>query len=171
LNLPGNYRFYAWHNNADHTKWLDPAKTKESSYGFGLSFDQRINDFVTIFSRYGWQDPKAYNPEITAADGSHYSLEQSWSAGFQVEGKPWGRENDVFAFAVGQVMPSDDYKKSNSSLLAKTEGHLEAYYRIYVNKYLSVSPDIQYIWNPFGKDIPDNTSGIFVGGMRAQLDF
>jgi carbohydrate-selective porin OprB len=77
----------------------------------------------------------------------------------------------VFAFAVGQVMPSDDYKKANADFQAKAEGHLEAYYKIHVNDHLSVSPDIQYIWNPYGKDIAGNTSGIFVGGLRAQVDF
>ena len=171
LNLPGNYRFYGWTNNANHTKWLDTEKAKETVYGFGLSFDQKANDIVTLFARYGWQNPKVYNPELTATDGSYYSLEQSWSAGFQVEGKPWGREKDVLAFAVGQVIPSDDYKKANDGFLAKTEGHLETYYRIHVNDHLSISPDFQYIWNPFGKDVAGDTNGIFVGGMRAQLDF
>jgi len=169
--LPGNYRFYGWNNNANHTKWLDTGKTKESTYGFGLSFDQKINDIVILFTRYGWQKPEVYNSELTAADGSNYSLEQSWSAGFQVEGKPWGRDNDVFAFAVGQVMPSGDYEKANEGYLAKAEGHLEAYYKIHVNDHLSISPDFQYIWNPFGKDVAGNTDGIFVGGMRAQVDF
>jgi len=171
FGLPGNYRFYVWNNNTDHSKWLDSEKAKEAAYGFGFSFDQKVNDIVTVFTRYGWQNPEVYNPEITAADGSNYSLEQAWSAGFQVEGKLWGRENDVFAFAVGQVMPSDDYKEANEGLLAKTEGHLEAYYRIQVNDHLSVSPDIQYIWNPFGKDVVGNTDGIFIGGLRAQVDF
>ena len=171
LNLPGNYRFYGWTNNANHTKWLDTEKAKETAYGFGLSFDQKANDIVTLFARYGWQNPKVYNPELTATDGSYYSLEQSWSAGFQVEGKPWGREKDVLAFAVGQVIPSDDYKKANDGFLAKTEGHLETYYRIHVNDHLSISPDFQYIWNPFGKDVAGDTNGIFVGGMRAQVDF
>ena len=170
FKLPGNYRFYAWNNNTNHTKWTDSAKNKEAAYGFGLSFDQKVNNIVTLFTRYGWQDGDVYNPDITASDGSNYSLEQSWSAGFQVEGSAWGRDNDVFAFAVGQVMPSDEYKKANN-LRAKTEGHLEAYYRIHVNDHLSVSPDFQYIWNPFGKDIADNTGGIFIGGMRAQVDF
>ncbi|MDD3345613.1 MAG: carbohydrate porin [Candidatus Omnitrophica bacterium] len=170
FGLSGNYRFYAWNNNADHIKWLDSGKTKESSYGLGLSFDQKLNDAVTLFARYGWQNPEAYNPEITAADGSNYSLEQSWSAGFQVEGASWGREKDVFGFAVGQIMPSDDYKKANN-LSAKTEGHLEAYYNIHINDHLSVSPDVQYIWNPYGKDVASNTGGIFVGGLRAQVDF
>jgi len=173
FNLPGNYRFYGWANNANHAKWsqyLDDEKTKGLAYGFGLSFDQKANDIVTLFLRYGWQNPKVYNPELTATNGFDYSLEQSWSAGFQVEGKPWGREKDMFAFAVGQVMPSDDYKKAKG-LSARTEGHLETYYRIHVNDHLSISPDFQYIWNPFGKDVAGDTNGIFVGGMRAQVDF
>ncbi|MCK9573339.1 MAG: carbohydrate porin [Candidatus Omnitrophica bacterium] len=170
FNLPGNYRFYGWDNNTYYTKWLDETKTKENAYGFGLSFDQRANNIVTIFTRYGWQNPEVYSPNITVTGDLNYSLEQSWSAGFQVEGKPWGRENDVFAFAVGQIFPSEDYKKYYD-YSAKPEGHLEAYYKIYVNKHLSLSPDFQYIWNPFGKDIVDDTNGVFIGGMRTQVDF
>ncbi|MCK9614233.1 MAG: carbohydrate porin [Candidatus Omnitrophica bacterium] len=170
FNLPGNYRFYGWNNNTYYTKWLDETKNKENAYGFGLSFDQKANDIVTLFTRYGWQNPEVYNPNITATGDLSYSLEQSWSAGFQVEGKPWGRENDVAAFAIGQIFPSDNYKEATGRL-GKSEGHLEAYYKIFVNKHLSLSPDFQYIWNPFGKDIPDDTNGVFVGGMRTQVDF
>lgn len=175
FEMPGNYRFYGWNNNINHTKWLDAEKTKEASYGFGLSFDQKVTDITTAFCRYGWQNPKVYNPEIMTTGDNNFSLEQSWSAGLQFEGKPWGRDKDVLALAVGQVFPSDDYKKAGSSTIlstnAKTEGHLEAYYRIFVNDHLSISPDFQYIWNPFGKDVVNDTSGIFVGGMRAQVDF
>ncbi|MFH1190594.1 MAG: carbohydrate porin [Candidatus Omnitrophota bacterium] len=175
LGLPGNYRFLGWNNNVYHTKWLDTGKTKEANYGFGLSFDQKVTDIVTLFTRYAWQNPKVYNPDIMATGDLNYSLMHSWSTGLQVEGKPWGREKDMLAFAVGQAIPSKDYKKAGETLdparRAKPEGHLEAYYRIFVNDHLSISPDFQYIWNPFGKDVADDTSGIFVGGMRAQVDF
>lgn len=175
FSLPGNYRFLGWHNNAYHTKWLATEREKEAAFGFGLSFDQKLTDITTAFLRYGWQDPKVYNPDIMATGDLNYSLEHSWSAGLQFEGKTWGREKDVLAFAVGQIFPSDDYKKAGESLdparKAETEGHLEAYYRIYVNEHLSITPDFQYIWNPFGKDVADDTGGIFVGGMRAQVDF
>ncbi len=175
FNLPGNYRFYGWNNNVYHTKWLDTEKQKEANYGFGLSFDQKVTDIVTLFTRYGRQNPKVYNPDIMATGDLNYSLTHSWSTGFQVEGKPWGRENDVFAFAVGQAIASNDYKKAGAGTIleprTKPEGHLEAYYRIHVNGHLSISPDFQYIWNPFGKDVADDTNGIFVGGMRAQVDF
>jgi len=170
FNLPGNYRFYGWNNNMYHTEWSDESETKKNAYGFGLSFDQKASDIVTLFTRYGWQNPEVYNPDITATGDLNYSLEQSWSAGFQIEGKPWHRENDVVAFAVGQIFPSEDYKEYYG-YEGEPEGHLEAYYKIYFNKYLSISPDFQYIWNPFGKDIPGDTSGVFVGGMRTQVDF
>ena len=55
FEMPGHYRFYGWNNNVNHTKWLDAEKTKEASYGFGLSFDQKVTDIVTLFTRYGWQ--------------------------------------------------------------------------------------------------------------------
>jgi len=174
FNLPGNYRFLGWNNNVYHTKWQDAEKTKEANYGFGLSFDQKASDIITLFARYGWQNPEVYNPDIMATGELNYSLTHSWSTGFQVEGKPWGREKDIFAFAVGQAIPSKDYKKYTTQITdpkAKPEGHLEAYYRIHVNDHLSLSPDFQYIWNPFGKDVVDDTSGVFVGGMRAQVDF
>ncbi len=174
LALPGNYRFYGWNNNVYHTKWADTEKTKEANYGFGLSFDQKANDITTFFVRYGWQNQKVYNPDIMATGELNYSLAHSWSTGFQVEGKPWGREKDVLAFAVGQAIPSKDYKKYTTQITdpkAKPEGHLEAYYNIHINDHLSVSPDFQYIWNPFGRDVADDANGIFIGGMRAQVDF
>jgi len=172
FGLPGNYRLLGWSNNSRHTKWLDPAEEKEDSCGFGLSFDQKVHDTVTLFARYGWQDPKVYNPDIMAAGDLNYSLEHSWSAGLQVEGKPWRRDNDVIGLAVGQAIPSDDYKKSSDpEWNAKSEGHFEAYYRIHINDHLSISPDFQYIWDPFGKDIADDTDDIFVYGLRTQVDF
>jgi hypothetical protein len=113
FGLPGNYRFFGWSNKSRHTKWLDPAKEKEGTYGFGLSFDQKANDIITLFARYGWQDPKVFNPDITTAGDLNYSLKHSWSAGLQIEGKPWKRDNDVFALAVGQAIPSKDYKNAS----------------------------------------------------------
>ena len=85
----------------------------------------------------------------------------------QFEGSPWGRESDVLGVAVGQVIPSDDYKQSNANLQAKTEGHVEAYYKIQVNDNLSISPDFQYIWNPYGKDVSENSSDIFCSGYES----
>ena len=161
---PGNYRVYGWLNDKDHIKWDDALKTKEESYGFGLSFDQEITDVLGAFARYGWQDPEVY------ADGLEFSLEQFWSAGIQLAGSPWGRDDDIFAIAFGQVMSSDDYKKAND-LKARSEEHLEAYYNFKVNDHLTLSPDIQVIWDPYGGDATNGDKTIFVGGVRTQVDF
>ncbi|MCM8781793.1 MAG: carbohydrate porin [Candidatus Omnitrophica bacterium] len=168
----GNYRLFTWYNNLYHTKWLDATNTKEGAYGFGLSVDQKISDSLTVFTRYGWQNPKVYNPNITTTGGGlNYSLEHSLSGGVQLEGRPWGRERDILAFAIGEAIPSGDYKKADASRRAKNEGHFETYYNIHVNDHLSISPDFQYIWNPFGKDVTDDTDTIFVYGLRTQVDF
>ena len=172
---PGNYRFLGWHSKVPHTRWRDTAQEKEAAYGFGLSFDQEITETAVIFCRYGWQNPGVYNPDVLAVGDHNYSLEQAWSAGLQVAGRAWGREADVLAFALGQAFASGDYKKAGSSTIAapaaKPEGHLEAYYRFFVNDHLSISPDVQYIWNPFGKDVAGDTHPVFVAGIRTQVDF
>ncbi len=165
FDRPGNYRVYGWLNDKDHIKWDDALKAKEKSYGFGLSFDQEITDVLGAFARYGWQDPEVY------ADGSDFSLEQSWSVGIQFSGSLWNREDDVFGLAFGQVIPSGDYKDAGANLKADSESHLEAYYNFKVNDNLSVSPDIQVIWDPYGGDATNGDKTIFVGGIRSQVDF
>jgi high affinity Mn2+ porin len=165
---PGNYRIIAWSNGANHTKWTDTSKEKENSYGYGFSFDQELTDVIGVFARYGWQDPKVYSSQDDPAD--NFSLEQAWSIGPQFKGTAWGRPDDVLGMGIGQIIPSKDYKKAND-LQAKTESHLECYYNFKVNKYLSLSPDLQVIWQPYGKDAPNGDSTLVVGGLRGQMEF
>lgn len=153
----GNYRFYGWFNDKDHAKLLDPTKTEEEGYGFGLSFDQELTDIISAFARFGWQDEEVYDCDM------------SWSAGLQVVGEPWNRSDDVLGIAVGQVMPGDDYKKAGNP--SDEEGHFEAYYNIHLNDHLSISPDVQVIWNPKGDGVAGRDDTITVLGMRAQIDF
>ncbi|MCA9408828.1 MAG: carbohydrate porin [Candidatus Omnitrophica bacterium] len=160
----GNIRAYGWINDTAHTKWLHQLDDQETGYGFGLSIDQELTELVGIFLRYGWQ-----NPEVTM-DTTSFSLEHAWSAGMQIAGEPWGRENDIFAIAYGQAIPSDEYKTANS-LVADPESHLEAYYSFYINDHLTLSPDLQVIWNPYGGDAALGDDTIVVGGARAQIDF
>jgi len=161
----GNYRFIAWVNDRDHTKWLDQAIITKASYGFGVSFDQELTDVLGVFLRYGWQNPEVF------LNGESFSLEQSWSTGIQLSGSLWNRKDDVLGLAIGQAIPSGDYKNSNTELNAYAETHLETYYRYFVNEHLTVSPDIHIIWDPYGDDavMGDDTIGVF--GMRAQVDF
>ena len=164
LGRDGNYRIYYWYNGANHTKWNDASKIKEEGSGFGISLDQEVVDAIGVFVRAGWQQDEA------ALDTTTFSLESSYSVGTQLEGSLWGRDRDVIGLAYGLINPSDEYKKAGN-LQAKTEGHLELYYNYKVNENLSITPDIQMISNPYGKDAANGDSTIYVGGVRAQIDF
>jgi len=168
----GNYRLLAWNNNTNHTKWDDTAKDKERGYGYGLSFDQELTGSIGVFARYGWQDPKVYVVDEDVP-GSEFSLEQSWSLGPQFKGTLWGRPDDVLGIGFGQIIPSNEYKKFSplGPLQAKTESHLECYYNFKVNDHLSLSPDLQVIWQPYGKDAVNGDGTIVVGGLRGRMDF
>ncbi len=166
----GNYRFYAWINDRFHEKLVDegdPATddTKEMNYGFGFSFDQIITDVFGVFTRFGWQ-----RPDIIPVDESS-TIECLWSLGAQARGKYWNREDDVLAFAVGQVFPSKEYEDAGNP--GSGEGHVEAYYNYKVNEHLSISPDIQLIWYPNGvnKSSEGDNDLIVVYGIRGQVDF
>jgi len=161
----GNYRIVGWLDNRDHTRWKDSAKSKEEGYGVGVSFDQELSDSIGAFLRYGWQDPDVY------LNGESFSLEHAWSTGIQLTGTGWGRKDDVLGLAVGQVIPSDQYKKAGTNLEAADEGHFEAYYNYKVNEHLTLTPDVQLIWNPYGDDAANGNSTVTVVGMRGQVDF
>jgi len=164
FNRDGNYRLIGWFNDREHTKWLEQAKTTKSSFGFGLSLDQELTDNLGTFFRYGWQDPKVF------LNGEDYSLEHSWSLGLQLSGSLWNREDDVLGLAYGLIYPSDEYKEAQNRA-AKSEGHLELYYSYKVNDHFTLSPDLQVIWRPYGRDADNGTDAITVFGLRGQVDF
>ncbi|MFH1336150.1 MAG: carbohydrate porin, partial [Candidatus Zixiibacteriota bacterium] len=156
--LQGNYRFYYWVNGRRHMTWKNPY-AKEKSKGFGLSVGQQITPEITLFARYGIQD------ENIKYDCEEYSLriKNAWSLGGQINGKFWGREDDNFAIAYGQARPMDELKKRMRKAGAKptNEGHLEAYYRLALGKYVALSPDFQVIFNSSGNKKSDT---VYIGG-------
>lgn len=173
----GNYRFYWWINDRFHTKLVSQDETvfsdnKEINYGLGISCDQMLTDTFGVFGRYGWQRPDLIPAGTdSATPPATATIEHAWSAGAQMTGKYWWRENDVLAFAIGQVFPSKKYKDSGGG--GSAEGHIEAYYKCQLNKCIAISPDIQLIWNPNGinKSSEGDEDAIFVYGVRGQIDF
>ena len=161
----GNYRVFGWGSGRDHTKWNDSSEVQKNSYGFGLSADQKFTNIIGMFARYAWQ-----NPEVYLNDGS-YSLEHSYSFGMQIAGEPWGRDEDVFGIAFGQIIPSGDYKDAGSNLNADAEGHIELYYSYKINDHLTISPDVQIVMNPYGGDAANGDDTIVIGGIRGHVNF
>ena len=169
--LGGNYRFILWHNNGHHTDWLDQSHTCRGAYGFALSFDQNVSKNIILFARFGWQNPRYFNPLNVNTDGTPFSLEYAWSGGVSLDGAMWGREDDVIGLGFGQAMPSPDYKAANPGIKALNEFHTELYYNLHIIRNLSVTPDFQAVVNPFGGDSAADKGAIYAGAVRFQIDF
>lgn len=171
----GNYRFYWWLNALNHTKLAgageDPADdAKKDNYGFGLSVDQMLTDTFGIFARFGWERPDL---ELVSTNPNAAQCEASWSGGIKMTGRYWKRADDVLAFGIGQVFPSKQYKDAGvAGTGGAAEGHLELYYKCQLFKWLALTPDFQWIWNPHGvnHDYLGDDNTIFVYGARAQID-
>jgi carbohydrate-selective porin OprB len=174
----GNYHLYAWANRLPHRSWGDSGATNEMAYGFGASADQQFTDELTAFARFGWRNPENYDPTAVAQQTYATLIAESWSAGVEIAGKRWHRENDVAGIGFGQAFPSAKYTTALALANGSPESHLEIFYRIKCFEHMGISPDIQYIINPFGNSINPfstpvngNTDNMLVLGIRSMVDF
>ena len=166
--LQGNYRLYGWfrrhHRDEGLSSWGDRIRgisDSKNGWGVGLSLDQALTPNISLFARVGYQDKELYE------------FAWAWSVGAEVRGGYWGREADALGAAFGMAMISDDYKDFKRIADAepwydKDESHLELYYRFQLNKHISISPDIQVIWNAQGDD---RFSPVTIIGIRGNLEF
>lgn len=156
--LEGNYRFYIWRDDSEHTELIDITRDEEANYGWGISVDQGIIKPATVFFRCGWENDKVSN------------IEWAWSTGLQINGEIWNRDEDVLGVAFGQNIPGDDYGKGGNP--DHHESRFEAYYNLHINDYLSLSPDLQVILSPKGVASSDEgvDDTVYVIGLRVQID-
>lgn len=118
-----------------------------------MSIDQQMTSNITLFARLGWQ-----RDDIT-----ENTVDLAWSTGAQSTLSFFERENDIIGVAFGQARINDDVITGLTN-----EEHLEVYYSLFVNEYLSIAPDLQVIWDAQGDGGADT---ITVIGTRAQLNF
>jgi high affinity Mn2+ porin len=166
--LQGNYRLYGWyrrhHRDEGFVSWDDQISgdsDSQNGWGLGVSLDQAVTPTVTLFGRVGYQDQAVYE------------FEWAWSVGAEVKGGYWGRHNDAFGIAYGMAMISDDYQDFKRIVDAdpwftKDESHLELYYRFQLDDHISISPDLQVLWNAQGDERFDPVTII---GIRGTLEF
>lgn len=177
FGLDGTYRFYNWIRRSNYTRWLDPSSENDYSYGFGTSVAQKINEYLEVFGRYSWKDPRFYDSEIneTIGNNANFSIEHTWSSGFRIPGELWGRDYDHFAAAIGMNIPSLDYIKSDISLKDYNETQIEIYYSFALTRNLIFSPHFQIVHNPFGRNnFKDNErmdETIYAVGLRGEFLF
>ncbi|HEY9788702.1 MAG TPA: carbohydrate porin, partial [Candidatus Obscuribacterales bacterium] len=161
--------------------------------GMYLNFDQRIWKNIGIWGRYAFNDKNVgavFLGGLLSSRGS-FSFGSEVPIGSFIKRRP----DDALGIAYGQVLPytrgiisppspaflslngvpattlaevNANLSAMNNGTHGRTEKALECYYRYQINKNISLSPDIQYIWSP-GATGP--RPGIFVIGTRLNVVF
>ncbi len=131
--LEGNYRFDIWYDPQPLSRH-DGKGFERDTVGLGLNFDQAITEKAGAFFRYGWDD------------GRVRKFSNYWSIGGTWKGPNPAREKDVLGFGVGQGITHQDYRDANSA--THTETIFEAYYKIHMTDWYSVTLNVQTLLNP-----------------------
>lgn len=163
---PGTVRFLLFYNNANMGSYREALRTPgpsapditavraygRSKYGFSLNAEQQLNSNVGAFGRLSWNDGKNETWAFTEID-------RSLSLGTTIGGRCWHRTSDE----AGAAVVINDISKDHADYLAAggygfiigdgaldhaPEAIAEVYYSFAINKYLSVSPDYQFILHP-----------------------
>ncbi len=147
----GHYRAGGWLNSGEHTELDNPSNTDHRAFGASASLDQKLNDFITLFGRFSYQDLETFD------------FPYFWSGGMEIQGGPWGRSDDAVGVGFAQLVRNTRRPVAAEDPRALTnEGMLETYYRLYVNPHLAFGPHIQIIFDPAGVEEADEV--ILVGG-------
>ncbi len=143
-------------------------------YGFGLNLEQPLADDgeTGLFARAGWANGANSTWSYTEAD-------RDASAGIQVAGSHWRRNDDRFgmAYAVDGLSGSHRHYLAEGGIgMVIGDGALnygleqifEAYYRIQLGRCVQLSPDYQHIVNPaYNRD----RGPVDVYSMRLRLSY
>ena len=161
--LPGNYRAYLWSNGRGSD--FDGVERRHS--GIGFSVDQKVDDALTLFGRYGHQ----INGKVR--------FDRALTVGSELGGSGWGRAADALGVALGGLRTSGDYRNESTLLDLDANGapdsqasgwetQAELYYRYKVNSQFEVTPDFQLIRRPAGDGAGPT---IKIAGLRAKIGF
>jgi hypothetical protein len=162
---------------AEHSKAPDVIVLDEKihrKYGFGINLEQPLadNGETGLFVRLGWSDGRTSAWSYTEAD-------QHLSVGAQASGVRWGRAEDRLGIAFGVQAISRLHKQylaeggmgmlvGDGKLRYGAEQVIEAYYRVQLGRYIQISPDFQYIWNP---GYNHDRGPVQVYGLRLHLSY
>lgn len=161
--MPGHYRAGIWYDGGSKMVLDQFGQSQSGDVGFYLSLDQMVwkenNDprdtqGLGVFGRYGY------------APGDTNAVEHFWSAGLQYQGLFEGRDNDVWGLGVAQGIMSDEYR--TWVWTADKETAYEMYYSIQATPWMTISPNVQYISQPGGRE--DDKDALVVG-VRAKISF
>ncbi|WP_372776136.1 carbohydrate porin [Mangrovibacterium sp.] len=150
-NCPETIKLGAFYH--EHSDDITNTGELETDYGFYLVGDHRISPAnesgkgLSIFYQLG-VSPENDNVAYIGS-GIHYT------GLFSQKGK------DTFGLAMGRALMSND--------AGKDETTFELAYKLQLNNYLYLQPDIQYVINPRGTDL--SLDNALVGLFRLGLEF
>ncbi|BAL26180.1 carbohydrate porin [Azoarcus sp. KH32C] len=156
--LDGNYRLYAWRNG----QYDGFDGSRGTTTGWGVSVDQRVDEDVTLFARYG-QSTKG-----------KAAFDRAVTVGAEVTGDAWGRGADTVGLAWAWLRSSRDFRDAAPLLdgfgfdARGAEQVAELYYRWHLNKQLSLTPDLQYVRRAAANPDADSITTL---GIRALYAF
>ena len=168
--LLGNYRLYTW-RRGDTPDW--DGTTLSAHRGVGASVDQRIDDGITMFARYG----RMLQGET--------KFSQAVAVGAEISGGYWSRGADAIGVGHSWLKTGDGYGSAANARACLDEGTAcavatpfytpegaegvtEIYYRFRLSPQVVISPDFQSITRAGGSS---DTSTIRVFGLRANIAY
>ncbi len=131
----------------------------------GVNLEWTFNNAIAIFGRYGFGNISNRGTAISTALPSYTTTvntslnPQTWSAGFAFP--DLFKEGAMAAIAVGQPFVENQVGTA-------TQTNVEIFYRFPISDNISITPDLQFIFNP------NNNSGnstITVGTLRTVFSF
>lgn len=147
----GKFAVGGWRYGADFELIEQPGETGSGNGGLYALAELRGGHGLSGFMRVGLAD-ESFNPIKTYVGGGI-----SYLAPFA------RRPDDQIGLAVAWAELGDPYRALEAS--AQREVVLEATYRAQINEHLSLQPDIQYVFNPGGRDNDD----ALIVGLRFEL--
>jgi high affinity Mn2+ porin len=164
--LTGNYRAYVW-SRSDVTE-LDGVTLRRHT-GIGISADQRIDDGITLFGRYGHQSK------------GELPVDRALSIGAEFNGSYWGRAGDAIGIGGSWLKSSNALRAAGGSgdldgdgvadfsyTPSGAEKVAEIFYRYRISPQFSLTPDLQRIHRAGAN--PDARNATVVS-LRANLAY
>ena len=155
--LQGAYRAGFWYDPQPKDR-LNGRGAKRDDVGFYLSFDQ------VLFKEKADQDDAQGLGAFLRYGLAHSDVNEVktfWSFGAQYRGLIPSRDDDVLGigFATGRLARRAGYDRSYESVL-------EVYYSARITGWLTLTPSLQYVWNP---GAVRGVGDAFVVGFRVQM--
>lgn len=143
-----------------------------AKYGFGVNFEQPVNNWLGVFGRWGWNEGQHESYAYTEVD-------QTWEGGIGGTGASWNRPLDRF----GVAFVSNGISRVHAQYLAYgglgfllgdgkldygRENTVESYYTLHLWRGIYPAIDLQHMNNPgYNRD----RGPVFVTSLRLHLEF